>query len=156
MKLYSKILALSFCFILSSSCAKSPDRFSENSADKDYVVEWTPVVLSVIACDKDGNDLLGPETKGITITFRGTEYELFLQKYQMLDDFGNLHRYRLVFGEIDGAEDMDEDLVLTWNDGEKYTIHYHCSEHVGGAYPHCTRLWMLNGIPCELPILIIK
>lgn len=53
--------------------------------------------------------------------------------------------YRLVFGEIDGAADMDEDIVLNWPDGSKDVTHYHCSDHREGRHPKCNRSWELNG-----------
>ena len=53
--------------------------------------------------------------------------------------------YYLVFGEIDGASDMDEDIVLCWPDGSKDEIHYHCSDHRIWPEPKCNRSWKLNG-----------
>lgn len=53
--------------------------------------------------------------------------------------------YTLVFGEIDGAEDMDEDILISWANGEQSTIHYHCSDHREGRNPRCNRYYTLNG-----------
>ena len=53
--------------------------------------------------------------------------------------------YQLVFGEIDGAADMDEDLILNWPDGSEDVIHYHCSDHREGRNAKCNRSWKLNG-----------
>lgn len=53
--------------------------------------------------------------------------------------------YYLQFGEIDGAADMDTDIVLNWPDGSEDTIHYHCSDHREGRHPKCSRSWKLNG-----------
>lgn len=136
---------------------------------EDFVVDWQPVTLSIIASDTAGNDIISPSLSDVSITYLGKTYRLqksraynasiqglFVQKFQMTDILGHLHEYRILFGEIDGALDMDEDLILTWDDGTKYTIHYHCSEHIYGPAPQCTRKWTLNGVETELPILIIK
>ena len=54
-------------------------------------------------------------------------------------------KYRLYFGEIDGADDMDEDIVLQWPDGSRDVIHYHCGNHHYGKNPSCDRSWKVNG-----------
>lgn len=145
---------------------------------KDYVTDWAPVTLCMLVCDEDGNGLVTPELEGVSISFNGKIYNvrtkadlegervpmfmapqfygLYIAEYQALDRFGNLHRHALMFGEIDGAADMDEDLVLTWSDGSTNTIHYHCSEHTGGLYPNCTRYWLLNGVKVDNPVTIVK
>lgn len=69
-------------------------------------------------------------------------YGLFAQPYTEGNDET---QYRLYFGEIDGAEDMDEDIILKWPDGSTDTIHYHCSDHREGRNPKCDRSWKLNG-----------
>lgn len=53
--------------------------------------------------------------------------------------------FSLIFGEIDGAADMDEDIVINWANGEVSTIHYHCSNHKEGRNPTCNRYFTLNG-----------
>ena len=54
---------------------------------------------------------------------------LQLIKWSMVRTVETKDRYVLYFGEIDGALEMDEDLVIQWPDGKKNTIHYHCSDH---------------------------
>lgn len=160
-----RIFFILACVLAAVSCAKGDPQ----DVPRDYVVDWAPVTLSIIVSDAQGNDLVNPSLTDISISFQGKTYSypdgkgqattphgLFVQKYQMTDRNGHLHQYRLLFGDIDGALDMDEDLILTWNDGTEYTIHYHCSEHIPGPTPRCTRKWTLNGVDTYIPILIIK
>lgn len=53
--------------------------------------------------------------------------------------------FQLYFGEIDGADSMDEELVITWPDGTKNFIYYHCSDHHGGKHATCNRWFKLDG-----------
>ena len=65
----------------------------------------------------------------------------------MFFDGGGVTLYRLNFGEIDGADDMDEDILLQWPDGSRDVIHYHCGNHRYGKNFGCDRSWKLNGEP---------
>ena len=53
--------------------------------------------------------------------------------------------YMIYVGEIDGAKDMDEDIVLSFPNGVTHTIHYHCSDHKEGRNSSCNRYYMLDG-----------
>lgn len=66
-----------------------------------------------------------PETRAYLPTMRGLQ----LIKKSFVHPLETKDGYALYFGEIDGALDMDEDLVLQWPDGRKNIIHYHCSDH---------------------------
>jgi len=57
--------------------------------------------------------------------------------------------YTLKFGEIDGAADLDEDLVITWSDGSTDTIHYHCSNHREKPSPECSRYFSIGSTKSE-------
>lgn len=130
---------------------------------EDWIVDWAPVNVYIEAADADGNSIVSPDMPGMSLTFRGETYTVIdadsvararTKAYLAIMD-GLVARsymeedgqtvYRLVFGEIDGAEDMDEDLVLNWPDGSKDVIHYHCSDHKEGRNPKCNRSWKLNG-----------
>ena len=137
--------------------------------DPDVIVDWAPVNVYLTVQDKSGKDLLDPESQdnwieGTTITFKGETYKgsrewrdarndsdnvatraylAVMRGLNLVKDSGN--GFKLVFGEIDGAVDMDEDLVVSWPDGTKDTIHYHCSNHRWGRNPDCDRSWKLNG-----------
>ena len=126
----------------------------------DWIVDWAPVNVYIEAVDAEGHSVIAPEMPGMTLTFKGVTYEvvdaekvqtkaylavmeglLAVPKYEQ--DGETI--YQLVFGEIDGAADMDEDLVLSWPDGSRDVIHYHCSNHREGRHPTCDRSWKLNG-----------
>ena len=129
----------------------------------DWIVDWAPVNVYIEASDTDGNSIISPDMPGMTLTFKGETYtvkgienqgEAQTKAYkatmegliaQPLMEVNGKTVYRLVFGEIDGAADMDEDLVLNWPDGSKDVIHYHCSDHREGRTPKCNRSWKLNG-----------
>ncbi|MGN0201525.1 MAG: hypothetical protein ACI399_01290 [Candidatus Cryptobacteroides sp.] len=49
------------------------------------------------------------------------------------------------FGEIDGAADLDEKLVIKWGDGSRDEIRYVCKNHKEGRNPSCNRYFYLNG-----------
>ena len=53
--------------------------------------------------------------------------------------------FQLYFGEIDGSDDMSEDLVISWPDGSRNVIYYHCSDHHEGKHATCNRWFKLDG-----------
>lgn len=160
------------------ACAKMEmEDAGVGAAPNDYVVDWAPVTLTIVVSDSEGHDLIHPDMEGASVVFQGKIYEvqtlpgvdaifpstrytittiygLFVQKCQYTDHSGFHHGYRLVFGDIDGALDMEEDITFKWKGGKTYTIHYSCSEHIAGPYPRCTRVWTINGKRTELPIEI--
>ena len=129
------------------------------------IVDWAPVEITMEAYDAAGNSIISPEMPGMTLTFKGTTYEVQdpasrrdeyqtkaymaimagLQAHPVQGDQGEIAKYILWFGEIDGAKDMDEDIVLNWPDGSSDTIHYHCGNHREWPEPKCDRTWKLNG-----------
>ena len=149
------IAILAFAAVLSSGC--------EEVFGGDWIVDWNPVNVFIEATDADGNSIISPEMPGMTLTFRDEIYsvkgvedreELQTKAYlaimhgliaQPAMEVDGKTLYRLVFGQIDGAADMDEDLVLDWPDGSRDVIHYHCSDHREGSNPKCNRSWKLNG-----------
>lgn len=166
MKLCNTLLVLAGMLAL-TSCdknAKDPDD------DGNYIIDWAPVSVYIEATDAEGNSIISPEMPGMTLTFKGETYSvrdwstrydeftprdcptkeylaflygLFAQPY----DGGGVTLYRLNFGEIDGADDMDEDILLQWPDGSRDVIHYHCGNHRYGKNFGCDRSWKLNGEP---------
>lgn len=144
--------------LLATGCEKWSEK-------EDWIVDWAPVEIYITATDDDGNSIISPDMPGMTLTFKGETYTvkdwkelsviqtraylavlhgLFAQPYNESDGKDS---YRLYFGEIDGAVDMDEDIVLKWPDGSSDTIHYHCSDHYnkGRGGFGCDRSWKLNG-----------
>ena len=136
---------------------------SEKILGGGWIVDWAPVNVIIEAVDTDGNSIISPDMPGMTLTFKDVTYtvksvekpeegqtkaylaimEGLIAQPAMEVDGKTI--YRLVFGEIDGAADMDEDLILSWPDGSKDVIHYHCSDHKEGRNPKCNRSWKLNG-----------
>ena len=132
----------------------------------DLIVDWAPVNVTIEASDADGHSIISPDMPGMTLTFKGVTYTVketadhaqtvtkaYLAVMHGLlavpQDVEGETVYRLVFGEIDGAADMDEDIVLNWPDGSQDIIHYHCSDHKEGRHPTCDRSWKLNGVKYE-------
>ncbi len=157
MKRFLTYLLVGLTSILAVSCIKNMYA---------YDVDWTPVYVIIYANDADGNSIVTPDMPGMKLSFQGTTYEVqtweeVLEKantraylarlYGLFSQPGSEYSdevdapYRLVFGEIDGAADMDEDILLTWPDGTTDTIHYHCSDHQEDPTPKCKRSWLLNG-----------
>lgn len=140
--------------VLATGCEKF---FGGNGGD--WIVDWSPVTVRIEAVDANGSSIICPNMPGMTLTFQGKTYEAklwerptkaYLARMYGLVICPNLEddatsSYVLVFGEIDGALDMDEDLVLNWPDGSRDVIHYHCSDHYSGPHARCNRSWKLNG-----------
>lgn len=154
MKRILSLLTLAATILSVCACDKA---FSE-----DYIVDWYPVTINIIATDEAGNSVISPEMPGMSLRFQGTSYTVkpWEEYYKVPTKAyravisglfakpvieNGLAQYILWFGEIDGAADMDEDIVLTWPDGSTDTIHYHCSDHKEGKHPTCKRRWKLNG-----------
>ena len=155
-KMFYGILALAG-LVFATSC--------EGIIPGGLIVDWTPVEITIEAYDAAGNSIISPEMPGMTLTFKGTTYEVTdpasqreeyqtkaymaimggLQAHPFQGDQGEIVKYILWFGEIDGASDMDEDIVLNWPDGSEDTIHYHCGNHREWPEPKCDRSWKLNG-----------
>ena len=81
-----------------------------------------------------------PQTKAIFAPL----YGLFLVNGEMFNNHSETAGFSLFFGEIDGAADMDEDLVVNLPNGMTGTIHYHCSNH-NERKLSCDRSWKFNG-----------
>lgn len=151
--------------LLMAGCDKEP--IEEPIKDR-WIIDWAPVNLNIEAVDASGNSIISPEMPGMTATFKGETYTVkeFIEPYGIVrNDIptkayfaqikGLLARkyaevegkpvYRLIFGEIDGAKDMDEDIVLKWPDGSQDIIHYHCSDHTHQPPITCNRWFTLNG-----------
>lgn len=127
------------------------------------IVDWTPVNIYIYATDSQGHSIIQPDMPGMTLTFQGKTYSVkdkdayydsirtkaYLAVMRGLlaepvDTTANPKEYRLYFGEIDGAADMDEDITLNWPDGTTDVIRYHCSDHNESKIT-VKRSWKLNG-----------
>lgn len=127
------------------------------------IVDWTPVNIYIYATDSQGHSIIQPDMPGMTLTFQGKTYtvkdkdayydSIRTKAYlavmrgllaEPVDTTANPKEYRLYFGEIDGALDMDEDITLSWPNGTTDVIHYHCSDHNERKIT-VKRSWKLNG-----------
>ena len=141
-----------------------------NDEGGDVLVSWAPVSFIISVSDKNGRDLLDPNREGnlftgATISFQGKTYPAQIPEgdvsrtltvgvygWYLVEMDG---RYVLLFGLIDGDNDMDEDLVAQWSDGSRDTIHYHCSDHNAKALT-VNRVWTLNGTVAVPPFSLVK
>lgn len=129
------------------------------SGPEGYIVDWAPVDIIIDAVDSDGNSIISPEMQGMSLTFKGETYTVKPEETETKAFLAVMNglvarkkqdeTYSLVFGHIDGAEDMDEDIRLHWPDGSEDVIHYHCSDHREWPKIKCNRSWKLNGEPHE-------
>ena len=179
-------------FILLISGCSTIDQEPETDYRDYPIVDWYPVNLIVTVQDKQGNDLLDPARsgnyfEGTTISFKGTTYDARLLEageywakaptkayFAKMKGLRLVHDqlyfseteirtcYFLVFGQIDGAADMDENLVITWPNGKQDTFHYHCSDHKiekqkdGSWDIDCQRYWKLNNKKASNPFSLVK
>ena len=160
-KLFYGILALAG-LVFATSC--------EGLIPGGLIVDWAPVEITIEAYDAAGNSIISPDMPGMTLTFRNevfrikqsepvTEEGVQTKAYAAImdgliarpiqDEQGKIAKYILWFGEIDGAKNMDEDILLHWPDGSEDTIHYHCGNHREWPEPKCDRSWKLNGAKHE-------
>lgn len=147
----------------------------DSEEESSMIVDWYPVSICISVYDAQGNDLLDSTdvkhyvASGATATFQGKTYALngginsvkknslkmlpaFFEGFKLTNVYG---KNFLVFGEIDGVADMQENLIITWKDGSKDVITYHCSDHNANK-PDCKRWFKVNGRLTDNPIVIIK
>ena len=148
------LFALSALAFIMCGCEKNID---------DPIVDWTPVEIYIYATDSQGHSIIQPDMPGMSLTFQGKTYTVRDAKdyydsirtrayyadmrgllAEAVDTTANPKEYRLYFGEIDGALDMDEDITLSWPNGTTDVIHYHCSDHNERKIT-VKRSWKLNG-----------
>lgn len=150
MKRFFHLMAIAWLVCMAASCELP-------------IVDWAPVTVYIEATDAEGQSIISPEMPGMSLTFKGETYTvqdpgvrtrayaaimsglIAVPVSQTEDQAGGQVEYQLQFGEIDGADDMDEDITLDWPDGSRDVIHYHCSGHIEWPSPRCNRSWKLNG-----------
>ena len=143
--------------------------FGAKDSSNGLITEWAPVNILISVRDRQGADLLDPERsdsyfRNASIQYKGETYPARLEgdagsRVYIASIYGYYLIYqggwKLIFGEIDGAVDMDEDLILSWPDGTKDIIHYHCGKH-NTKKMTCERTWKLNGVAAYNPFTLIK
>lgn len=151
MKVFFKIFTASAIILMAGSC---------------MIMDWTPVTLRIYVENQAGEDLLEPGSEtdileGVTMTYRGETYRLAPEpetKYY-LPDFDGLElmkdgdgRYYLYFGELDGAEEYNDDFTIVWGDGTSDVIHYKRNIFMTTV----SEKWKLNGSKSDMPMTIVK
>jgi len=156
------------------------------------IVDWYPVNVVMTVQDRYGNDLLDPTREdalvhGTTLTFKGEKFgvqsnlnapsvSMPSTKYYLarikglllchglvqLSETETRTCYYLVFGELDGAKEYDDDLTVRWADGSEDVIHYYCANHsikknADGTWDiTCDRSWKLNKKEADPPFQFVK
>lgn len=160
------IAILSFTFATCDDC------------NNDEITDYSPIIFRIQVVDKQGAtrlDTLAPNYIGIlpTLTYKGETYSCSAQKHHLplnssalrkpkyylpsFWGFRNLvspndgSRY-LYFGELDGANDYNDDLILNWADGSQDIIHYKRKVTCSGIKEECT----LNGKKTNRSITIVR
>ena len=173
-----KILLLLTSILAMSSCSEENGSWEIDWYPVDIVVQLQDQEGNDLL---DPNDPQHNYIDGTTITIQGETYEVSRLWYEQDRPFihpgdtrmilpfpyglylarmgwfyKNFDGYALYFGQIDGQADMDEDLVLTWPDGQQNVIRYHCSDHKVGKHASCKRWFKLDGVKQESSRFLIR
>lgn len=172
MKKFFAVLFLASGLLSFTSCSEDPD-----GPEPGMIWDIAPFVINITVSDKDGNDLLNPETSfsiannGIKAIFGGETFEMDSmpvadgQSRAILAVFRGLYsyqgsdgRYRLSFGEFAGDRNYDpQELVIDWNDGTSNdTIVFSHSFWWENHEPEQKTVVYLNGKETDAPVAIVK
>lgn len=172
MKKFFAVLFLASGLLSFTSCSEDPD-----GPEPGMIWDIAPFVINITVSDKDGNDLLNPETSfsiannGIKAIFGGETFEMDSmpvadgQSRAILAVFRGLYsyqgsdgRYRLSFGEFAGDRNYDpQELVIDWNDGTPNdTIVFSHSFWWEDHEPEQKTVVYLNGKETDAPVAIVK
>lgn len=139
------------------------------------VWDIAPVTVRMEVIDAQGRNLFDETTPGnwlgseISATFEGESYifpttdtraYLAVLYGLHLEPYENADRSPvsvLAFGELDGTQERDSDLVITWPDGSEdiITVHRRFRWKWNGD-PDGKTTWKLNGKETEYPVRIVK
>lgn len=172
MKKFLGVLFLASGLLSFTSCSEDPD-----GPEPGMIWDIAPFVINITVSDKDGNDLLNPETSlsiannGIKAIFGGETFEMDSmpvadgQSRAILAVFRGLYsyqgsdgRYRLSFGEFAGDRNYaPQELVIDWNDGTPNdTIVFSHSFWWENHEPEQKTVVYLNGKETDAPVAIVK
>ena len=146
-----------------------------SNSNKGMIWDIAPVVLQIEVQDTNGKNLLDPEIEG-NITENGIK--VIFEKNVYLKDsiphvstraympyfYGlklgkndNQGKYKLYFGEFDGAKDhYNRTFVIDWNDGTTNTITFTSTIKWKRNTPKIKRAYTLDGKTTKNPIVIVK
>lgn len=135
------------------------------------IVDWAPVgvtfyITNSVIRDAPGDDLLDPHSDlfigdQIKVTYRGQDYTYSLPTKEYFPVFSGLTisqdsstgRYIANFGELSGADDYDDDFIITLPDGKTTTIHY--KRKVNDFRLKAKEHWYLDNVEVDsLPVTI--
>ncbi len=129
----------------------------------DLIIDWYPIVFHFRAQNSNGDDLLDSTSAnfaadGLSIEFKGRVETFKLQsslskaympyydgiKLRQYEYEGRPHfgEYYIELGEFDGADNFDDDFIVTWKDGSKDVVHFK-RVHKGGL--DVDDSWTYNG-----------
>lgn len=145
------------------------------SLNKEKIWDINPVKIQMEVVDAQGRNLFDETTPGnwngseISATFEGESYTfptadtkaylailygLYVEPHG--GSTGSTYPV-LTFGELDGTQERNSDLVISWPDGSEDIISVHREfrwKHNGD--PDGETAWKLNGKETESPIRIVK
>ena len=173
MKKFLGVLFLASGLLSFTACSGE----ESDGPEPDVIWDIAPFVIHITVSDKDGNDLLNPETSqsiadnGIKAIWTGRTFEkdsIFVpdgQSRAVLVVFRGLYanqwpdgRYRLSFGEFAGDRNYEpQELVIDWNDGTPNdTIVFSHSFWWKNHEPNQKTIVYLNGKETDSPVHIVK
>ncbi|MBQ0024690.1 MAG: hypothetical protein KBT00_03060 [Bacteroidales bacterium] len=128
-------------------------------------VDWYPVTVSFYIVDSEGNDLLDPASESfigddISLSYKGNEYVYSIPTktylpvfYGLIIEKDNLvGKYCARFGELDGADNYDDDFIIRFPDGTSRTLHY--DRRVNCLTVSARQKWFLDGVRVDYPVII--
>lgn len=151
--------------IIAAMCISIAAIFCATGCTELRCVDWSPVEVVIFVPDSDGNDLLDPSSDAfigdkIKISWKGEDYAWHEETKAYEATFYGLRislneyygRYNVVFGELPGEKDYDDDFIISFPDGSASTIHY--DRKVNERTISARKKWYLDGERVDLPIVI--
>lgn len=138
---------------------------NDDNGGDDLIIDWSPINVKFYVADYglhtnyvsiNYNDIIHTTS----LNYQGKTYsvEKSLSKYYM-PHFKGLHidssainQPYFCFGQLDGAENYDDDFIITFADGTTDTIHFK-RVHQGGTKVSDT--WLHNGKECDGNYIIL-
>lgn len=171
-----KLLILAF---LSALMAVGCEDINLTEKDSEPLIDYSPVQVLIYATNVEGHDIISAEMPGMSLTYKGITYEVTAWNHyftkalyaseviqglccQTPEDYlpkGSIGHNRLIFGDIPGDFEVDEDFVLSWPDGTKNVIHYYCKKYPdeqSESKVNFDRCWTLDGQHNEGSVFIFE
>lgn len=141
---YLFLMILAFAF---NSCQK------ENN-EEEVIIDWYPLEVTINLKNQKGENLANPQSqvffaKNAKANFQGKDYQITysLQKaYYAPTEFyitQEGENSKIVFGEIMGHREYDDDITITWGNGTKDIIHL--KRKINRKKIDADNIWSYNG-----------